>query len=278
MNLSVELLGAAALLAGLVFIWVSFRYAWWRPGIPLDHPRILMYHMVREAIAGSRYNKLRVAPDLFEQQVIWLRRNGWRFVTVSQLAAKPRSDKTVAITFDDGYRDNLLQALPILKRHDACMTLYLVADRDDAPDWPAQRKAARAGSDLSGEARLSDDEVREMLASGRVELGAHSMTHADLTKIDDSRRQIELCESKIRLERLFGVPVHSFCYPFGLFTTKDPQLLRDCGYTTAVTTEPGIVSPDQDDPMHWPRVKVSGTEGMFAFRLRMRTGRRSLHG
>ena len=94
MNLSGELLGVAIVLAGLVFVWISFRYAWWRPGVPLDHPRILMYHMVRETIAGSRYNKLRVAPDLFEQQISWLRRNGWRFVTVSQLVDKPREQTT----------------------------------------------------------------------------------------------------------------------------------------------------------------------------------------
>lgn len=263
---------------GVVAAWFSYRFAWWRPEVPLERPRILMYHMVREAIPGSRYNKLRVSQDLFDRQLAWLRRDGWRFVTMSQLLEATSAEKRVAITFDDGYRDNLLNALPVLERHDACMTLYLVADREVCPDWPAQRKAARAGSDLSGEPRLSDDEVRRMLASGRVELGAHGMTHADLTRIDDEQRRVELCDARARLEALFGVPVRSFCYPFGLYTDKDPALLRECGYTTAVTTEQGIPRPGLDDPLLWSRVKVSGTEGLFAFRLRLRTGRRGLHG
>ncbi len=256
-------------------VWFSHRFAWWRPSVPDDLPRILMYHLVREAIPGSRYNKLRVAPQLLEQQVGWLKDKGWRFVTVSQLLDDPAGDgKRVALTFDDGYRDNLVNALPVLRKHGACMTLYLVADRESCPDWPAQRKASRAGSDLSREERLSDAEVGEMVQSGLVELGSHTMTHVDLTQLGEADRDGELRSSKERVEALFGVKVRTFCYPFGLYAEGDPGLLREIGYEAALTTEQGISNPGGDDSMLWKRVKVSGTEGMFAFRLRMRTGRR----
>ena len=265
---------AVALL--FVALWFSHRFAWWRKDVPMARPRILMYHMVREHIPGSRYNKLRVPPSLFDAQIRWLRDNGWEFVTLSALLDQTSGRKRVAITFDDGYRDNLTHALPVLERYDACMTLYLVADREQCPDWPGQRKAARADSDLSREIRLSDSEVQEMLASGRVELGSHGMFHADLTKVDDGQRTQELRSSKALIESTFGVRVRSFCYPFGLFHPDDPARLRDIGYEAAVTTDQGIVDRGKDDPMLWPRVKVSGTEGMYAFRLRMHKGRRGL--
>lgn len=263
-------LGAGAAVLG---VWFSHRYAWWRPTVDDRLPRILMYHMVREHVAGSKANKMRVRPRDFAQQVACLKRDGWKFVTVSELVDEPRSDaKRVAITFDDGYRDNLTEALPVLRAHGAKATLYLVADRESCRDWPAQRRADRAGSDLSREERLSDAEVRELVQSGLIELGSHSMNHVDLTQVDDEERARELGGSKTRLEELFGVPVRTFCYPFGLFAPGDPDCLRALGYEAAMTVEQGISDPGQDDPMRWKRVKVSGKEGLFAFRLRIRTG------
>ena len=63
----------------------------------------------------------------------------------------------------------------------------------------------------------------------------------------------------------------TFCYPFGLFGLREIELARKAGFIGAVTTEQGIGG----DAFTLPRIKVSGTEGMFAFRLRMRTGRRN---
>jgi peptidoglycan/xylan/chitin deacetylase (PgdA/CDA1 family) len=267
-----DILVAAGVPAVVAALWFSHRFGWWRGTVDEGLPRILMYHMVREHVPGSRANKMRVRPEDFDAQVRWLKENGWEFVTVSEIADRREGGKRVAITFDDGYRDNLVHALPILQKHGAKMTLYLVADRESCPDWPAQRRASRAGSDLSKEERLTDDEVREMVASGLVELGSHTMNHVDLTQVDEETKRRELAESKCVMEELSGQPVRTFCYPFGLFAEGDPERLRELGYEAALTVEQGISDPVNDDPMHWKRVKVSGVEGMFAFRLRMRTG------
>ena len=56
----------------LTLLWFSWRYAWWRPATPWNRPRVLMYHMVREEIPESCYNKLRVSPVEFEKQVRWM--------------------------------------------------------------------------------------------------------------------------------------------------------------------------------------------------------------
>src|SRR6218665_3301213 len=98
-------------LAILVF---SHRYAWWKPTVSWQQPRILMYHMVREHIDGAKFNKLRVTPAQFAKQVEWLHARGFHFVSMQQLYDNwgNHPQKTVAITFDDGYADNLINALP----------------------------------------------------------------------------------------------------------------------------------------------------------------------
>ena len=107
------------------FIWFSWRYAWWRPPASPETPRILMYHLIREAVPGARFNKMRVAPEAFRRQVAWLTRNGWTFCFVSELIRTPNApgQPRVALTFDDGYRDNYLAAFPVLREFKAKATM-----------------------------------------------------------------------------------------------------------------------------------------------------------
>lgn len=258
-------LGAAA--------WFSARFAWWRGTVPPDKPRILMYHMIREALPGGRFNKMRVPPGMFRDQVGWLDRNGWSFCFLSELLRDPTSGtRRVALTFDDGYRDNLLSALPVLEEFGAKATLFPVVRRDAGYDWSTLKKSSHTGGELGREPKLSDEEIHGMLQTGLVELGGHTLTHANLVDLDEDAARQEIAGCKTALEATFGVPVPTFCYPFGLFGEREVRLVREAGFVGAVTTEQGIGGRD---PFTLSRIKVSGTEGMFAFRLRMRTGRRN---
>lgn len=257
-------------------LWFSWRYAWWRPAVDYRRPRVLMYHMVSPHRAGAKFNGLRVTPARFETQLAWLRREGYTFFTVSELWQQWERlpEKSVAITFDDGYADNLHQALPLLEKYDAKATIYLVVDRHDR-DWSTAKKAHHNTGELAREPKLSDDEVRALLASGRIELGSHTLTHINMRSTPTETKRRELIESKQQLEAQFGVPVQSFAYPFGLFGDDDVELARECGYETAVTTVDGIdtVSP-RPDPLRLLRIKVSGKDNLLAFALRLRGGRR----
>lgn len=252
----------------------SLRYRWWRPAVGNRHPRILMYHMVSEPRRGADFNKLRVRPQNFEAQLRWLAENGWQFAFMSALEnAEALTEKTVILTFDDGYADNYHSADPILERYGACATLYLVEDRFDR-DWSTSKKAHHDSGELMREAKLSDGDVRTMLDSGRWELGGHTRTHANLARLDDAQCAEEIAGSRASLGAHFGVALHSFAYPFGIYSPRDVGVVRDAGFSTAVTTQEGISTDVDAERLELPRIKVSGKDGMLAFRLRMSRGSR----
>lgn len=257
-----------ALVAGFA---VSYQYAWWRPTVTYGAPRILMYHMISRQKPKARFNKLRVDPSEFERQLRWLRDDGWKFLLMSEIDSSTHR-KCVAITFDDGYRDNLLVADPILKKYGARATLYLVVDRHDR-DWSKSKKLHHADGELMNEPKLLDADVHEMLDSGRWELGAHTNTHANLETVSPHQRTDEIQSSKLELEDLFRTEVTSFAYPFGIFGREDVDAVDAAGYRTAVTTEQGITRDIVNDRLELRRVKVGGHDGLLSFRLRMRTGK-----
>lgn len=269
------------LLAALAAFLLGFslRYAWWRPALDWRRPRVLMYHMVSAHVPGAKFNGLRVTPQAFERQLAWLQAQGFRFATMAELQSAGAGGlpaKTVAITFDDGYEDNYTQAFPLLKKYGAKATLYLVVDRHER-DWSTYKKAHHTGGELMRERKLSDAQVREMLASGLVELGAHTLTHANLPTLDDAVRRSEVLGAKEALEQQFGVPVTSFAYPFGIFGESDVAAVRAAGYRNAVTTVDGIDAHPYADPLRIRRIKVSGKDNFLAFVLRLRSGKRGLN-
>ncbi|MEG1709994.1 MAG: polysaccharide deacetylase family protein, partial [Acinetobacter sp.] len=238
----------------------SYKYAWWKPAIDWKRPRVLMYHMVREHIDGAKFNKLRVKPAEFEKQVAWMKAEGFHFVTMHELQNNwgKHPEKTVAITFDDGYLDNLENAYPILEKYQAKATIYVVVDRHDR-DWSTYKKAHHNSGELAREAKLNDEQVQFLAQSGLVEIGSHTMTHANLDKLDDAQCLQELLESKIQLEQLIHQPVTSFAYPFGIYSQRDVALAKQAGYSNAVTTEEGIDGLDPDF-MQLQRIKISGKD------------------
>jgi peptidoglycan/xylan/chitin deacetylase (PgdA/CDA1 family) len=263
---------AALLLAAV--LWFSWRYAWWRPRVDPRFPRILMYHMIAPPKPGTRFNGLRVAPERFERQLRWLRERGWHSFTVSELVdnATRLPPRSFAISFDDGYADNLLTALPLLRKYGCKATVYLVVQRDR--DWSVERNPRHDGGELVREPKLSDAQVRQLLASGCIELGSHSLTHANLQRQEPAAVQRELRESRRVLEQRYGAVVRSFAYPFGLYLPAQVELVRQAGYTSAVTTREAIADPARWQCLELPRLRMSGRDSWLAFLLRMRGGRR----
>ena len=262
------------LLVMLVVAMWSYKYAWWKSAVDWKRPRVLMYHMVREHIKGAKFNKLRVTPAEFEKQVAWMKADGFHFVTMQELQANwgKHPEKTVAITFDDGYLDNLEHAFPILEKYQAKATIYVVVDRHDR-DWSTYKKAHHNSGELAREPKLSDVQVKQLAHSGLVEIASHTLTHANLDKLDDTQCFMELSESKQKLEELTAQPVTSFAYPFGIYSQRDVKIAKQVGYLNAVTTKEGIDGLNPDF-LQLQRIKISGKDSMFAVKLRLKLGSR----
>ncbi len=256
--------------------YYSWRYAWWKKPVSYRYPRILMYHMVKRH-SGGKFKGLRVSPKMFEKQVRYLSENGWHFFTVSELVAQRNSlpEKSVALTFDDGYADNYTHAFPILQKYRAKATIYLVIDRHDR-EWSSKRKAKNSSGELMHEPKLCDEQIVHMLQSGLVEIGSHTITHENLPTLSAEKKQWEIVESKARIESTFKTSCNAFCYPFGLYDEEDLTLAQEAGYSSATTTQSGIDDLCSADLFRLRRITVSGKDNFWAFKLKLRTGRRGV--
>ena len=149
----------------------------------------------------------------------------------------------------------------------------MVVERFDR-DWSTAKKAHHDSGELMREPKLTDAEVTAMLASRRWELGAHTLTHANLPTLNHDDRRREIIQGKRTLEAQFQVEVASFAYPFGIYDATDIRLAQEAGFQFAVTTIEGIDDLDHVEPLELKRVKISGKERLWQFALRLRTGRR----
>ena len=175
----------------LIFFLVSLKYAWWAPSIDLKHTRIMMYHMISEQLDSGKKSGLRVSPNMFEKQLKWFVDNNWKFIKMSEIEKYKDLEKVVAITFDDGYEDNYIKALPLLKKYKACATLYLVIERHNN-DWSIKKNPKHNSGALVKETKVSDKQIFEMLDSDVFELGGHTISHPYLlnTEFKDKEREI----------------------------------------------------------------------------------------
>ncbi len=265
-------IGFITIIGGSYF---SIRYAWWRPIVGLDHPRILMYHMITDLPPGEKRTGLAVTPAMFERQLAWLRRNGWHFATMAELIAPEQlPPKTVILTFDDGYQDNYTNAFPLLKKYGAKGTLYLVIDRHDR-HWSLKKNPAIRDA-LGSAPKLTDEQMQEMVDSGVFELGSHTISHINMLQTPAQEKELELIQSKEILQNQFNTNVTSFAYPYGFYGADDIELVRKAGYDNAVTTIEGISENIAKERFELKRIKVSGKDNLLAFKMRIRTGKRGL--
>jgi len=214
-----------------------------RPGA-----RILMYHRVAPGLAGDQ---LTVRPEVFEQQMAYLARN-CRVRSLSQVVDDIKHSRVqrgdVAITFDDGYLDNLTHALPILKRHNLPATIFVTTAFCDQsvshPRYPASAERLH----------LTWDKVRLLAQQPGITIGSHTVTHPYLSRLPEAAAMAETAESRARIARELQREVAFFCYPSGDVTAREAKLAERAGYAAAVTVAPGLNRPDT------PRSLLNRTE------------------
>ena len=109
-----------------------------------------------------------------------------------------------------------------------------------------------------------------MLDSGVFELGGHTISHPYLPNTSIDVKKHEILECKNILETKFNTKVSSFAYPFGIYNAEDIEIIETSNFESAVTTEEGVVN--SDTPFELKRIKASGKDNFFAFKLRVQKG------
>ncbi len=248
-------------------VWFGFvaRYALWSSirrsmsrdrwlrlisGVP-----VLMYHAFTDSGERDRY----ILPKRsFALQMRLLAALRYRVIGLEELAEALRENRllprrSVAITIDDGYRDNLEIAAPILRRHRFPATLFVVSERlGGENDW--DRHGAGRGRPL-----LTLEQIEALRAAGSA-IGAHTRTHRSLPNADDETVTAEVCGSRQDLERaLGGATVPTFAYPYGGFDERAVAAVAAASYRGACVTQDRIAYHG-DDPLLIPRIEIRGSD------------------
>ena len=229
----------------------------------MSNPIVLCYHAVSESWSAP----LSVTPRGLERQIRLLRARGYHGETFTEAVLGTRSERTVAITFDDAYRSVFELAFPILSRGGFRGTVFVpsaFADTESPMAWPGIDHWL--GGPHEAELRpMSWDQLRRLAEAG-WEIGSHTRTHPRLTQLDDESVARELAGSRRDCERGLGRPCRSLAYPYGDHDERIVRAARDAGYAAACTLP---ADWHRLDPLCWPRIGVYHPDHPLRFRLKL---------
>jgi peptidoglycan/xylan/chitin deacetylase (PgdA/CDA1 family) len=186
---------------------------------------------------GSRDHEMNVAPTCFKEQMQWLHDEKIAVRSVQEIL---NGADGVALTFDDGYVDNLYQALPILKEYGYPATVFVVA--------------GKLGENLEHDETNEDfrlmvaDELVALDKEG-VEIGAHTLTHPRLSKLTFEEQRKEIIESTTTLGEILGKTVQGFAYPYGSildFDRRSKRFVQESGCVYGVSNRYGPIESSSD--------------------------------
>ena len=209
---------------------------------------ILMYHVLESPQPGAPYPELYVKSSDFAAQVRWLAKHGYRAVTLRQAYdywrhGTPLPAKPVVLTFDDGYRSVYTVGLPTLRRYGWVGVLNLAVEHE----WTD----------------LPPRFIWKLVAAG-WELDSHTLTHVDVTTVDQAKLVKEIAGSRTFLQHQYHQPIAFFCYPAGKYDDAAIAEVRKAGYLAATTTNYGAASPKQG-LFTLDRVRIDGSDGVSGF-------------
>jgi len=179
-------------------------------------PVVLMYHDIK----AEPLNTFDVTRDDFSAQLDWLREKGYSTLSmedfVSGVKKQSFPEKSVLITFDDGYKGIYLYAAPELRKRNMHATFFIITETID--------KA------LEGYPYITMKQLTELAEDPLFSIGSHTMRHPFLTRLSPQEQIEELTRSKTKLETLTGRPVLALAYPYGDYDASVIAALKESGY------------------------------------------------
>ena len=237
----------------LIFLWqkILFRK-------PLS---ILMYHSVSET--GQFFT---VKPGEFAKQMRYLNDKRYNVLSFSEVLKYIENknilpQKSVIITFDDGYKDNYDVVFPIIKKYNFPITVFLTTG------LVGQSRALKGGGSLP---ILSETEIKEMSQSGLVSFQPHGHTHAKLWQMDDESVKKEISDSKKYLDDLLGISTEIYAYAWGKYNDRILSIVSGL-FRCAVSVRSGFCSATDfiDNKFHLPRQAIDSKVNFFRFKLKI---------
>ena len=226
-----------------IFLIFSVLHFWFAASVSAEQvqgiPVLLYHHVTDQEPSGP----LTVSPKEFKRQLTLLRTHGFQTISLAQLGSFMRGEqirlpfRPILITFDDGHADNFFQAFPALKEVGYSAAIFMVGINFDRAN------------------RLTVAQIREMNAHD-ISVGAHSMTHPDLTKTNLSGLRQEIAGSKKTAERVLRTDVGYFAYPGGFYNLAVWEEVEMAGFQGAFCVLPGLNRPERDNLFLLRRIPV----------------------
>ncbi|MBW9145997.1 polysaccharide deacetylase family protein [Clostridium sp. CM027] len=212
---------------------------------------VLMYH----SIDYEKDNPIRLPVKRFEEQLKYLKDNGYYTITLTNLYEYlikdiPIPEKSIVLTFDDGYEDNYTDMFPVLKKYNFKATIFVITGSiDKSPNY------------------MTSKQLVEMEKYG-VEIGSHTVKHENLKEMPKDKQLETLVKSKKDLEKILNKQIKFFSYPYGGYSKTSIEAVREAGYTMAFSTD-GRWSSKEDGILSLHRVYISSFHDMEEFKKRI---------
>lgn len=214
----------------------------------VDRLLVLTYHAI-----DTRPSVISMPPDEFRRQMETLAQRGLKGVSLAQAFAQRERDgrfarDSVVLTFDDGYLSVITEGLPVLAAHGFAGTVFLVTGLVGMTAAEARKHHPDIERDL-----LDWRQAAELLQAG-FEIGSHTVSHPDLTRLAPAEQERELADARSQLEQALQTPVESLAYPYGRL---DPEVRNAAArhYRRGCTTRLARCGP-ATDPLRLDRIDM----------------------
>ena len=189
-------------------------------------PPVLMYHDIKT----KERDKFDVLLKDFCEQLDWLKENNYETLSMEDFISyvkdqKDFPEKSVLITFDDGYNGTFNYAVSELKKREMKATFFIIT--------------SMLGVFSTRYAHMTEKQIKKLADDGLFSIASHSLTHPKLLELDDETLKEEIENSKEILEDLTGKKVLAFAYPYGEYNEKIIEKLKNAGYEAAFAVDNG---------------------------------------
>jgi peptidoglycan/xylan/chitin deacetylase (PgdA/CDA1 family) len=186
--------------------------------------KAIVYHTISAPEQPLPAN-IDISPERFETHLQWLSKRRKRVVPLRKFLSVSEKENLIAITFDDGFRDNLTVALPLLEKYELPMTLFVAAGFTGKENY------------------LTAGDIQTLASHPLITIGSHGFWHRHLSRLSEKDILFELAESKKTLEEITGKEIDLLAYPYGDCNGKVERLSEQCGYAAAWSVWNGRNTP-----------------------------------